>query len=594
MKSFRSIFLLFAMLVIGFGTARSQQFFTLALDGSDPSQTVTTPATGSGWAILSADKTRLTYTFAFARLTGTPTAAHFHYGSRGRSGGVAQTVVVTDNYVSGAWSNITSAQADSLLAGRIYLNIHSAQFPNGEIRGQVNPIAGVGYAIGLNGGNQSPAITTTGRGAGYAVLWTDSTLRYRATVTGLSANLTAAHFHNGAAGISGGVAQLITFSDSTTNGSWKLTATALDSLRMERLYMNVHTSTNPNGEIRGQVRNSIGQFFALAFDGSDPGQTVSTPGTGSGWAVLSADRTQLNYTFAYARMTGAPTVAHFHYGKTGTTGGVAQAVVAANNYVSASWNNITSAQADSLLTGRIYLNIHSAQFPSGEIRAQVNPVAASGYAIALNGNNQAPAVSTPARGAGYAVLWTDSTLRYRVTVTGLSANLTAAHFHNGAVGVAGGVAQAIAFPSGDSTSTGSWKLAATNLDSLRLERYYVNVHTTNNPNGEIRGQVRPPTILTTNVRQFATLDAARLNVRVTPNPVAELVTMSFALPQAGRVTMRIYDALGRAVSEAVEGAWAGGTTSAQFNVSGYNNGVYYCRITLGTGETTVQGFVVAR
>jgi hypothetical protein len=58
--------------------------------------------------------------------------------------------------------------------------------------------------------------------------------------------------------------------------------------------------------------------------------------------------------------------------------------------------------------------------------------------------------------------------------------------------------------------------------------------------------------------------------------------------------MRLYDAMGRAVSEAVEGVWAGGNASAQFNVSNLNNGVYYCRISLVGGETAVQGFVVAR
>ena len=65
---FRSLLLLFAMLVVGFGTARSQQFFALSFDGNDPSQPVTTPGTGSGWAILSADKTQLTYTFAFGTI----------------------------------------------------------------------------------------------------------------------------------------------------------------------------------------------------------------------------------------------------------------------------------------------------------------------------------------------------------------------------------------------------------------------------------------------------------------------------------------------------------------------------------------------
>jgi hypothetical protein len=340
----------------------------------------------------------------------------------------------------------------------------------------------------------------------------------------------------------------------------------------------------------GTVRSQ--QFFTLALDGKDSSQVVNTPATGSGWAILSADKKQLNYTFSFARLTSPVLFAHFHSGARGQTGAPIFTIPITDNYVSGSWTNITPEQADMLVRGRIYLNIHTTQFRDGEIRSQVNPVAGVGYPLALNGNNQNPPISTPARGAGYAVLGTDSTLRYRATVAGLSSTLRFAHFHHGPVGINGNVVETVIFT--DSTTTGSWKLSALNLDTLRMDHVYMNVHTANNGGGEIRSQVRPPTFLATSIRQFATLDATRLNVRVTPNPSAELVTMSFALPQSGRVTMRVYDALGRAVSEAVEGVWAGGTASAQFNVSAFNNGVYYCRITLATGETAVQGFVVAR
>jgi hypothetical protein len=41
----------------------------------------------------------------------------------------------------GTWQRseikLTDAQAADLLAGRWYVNIHTAQFPNGEIRGQL-------------------------------------------------------------------------------------------------------------------------------------------------------------------------------------------------------------------------------------------------------------------------------------------------------------------------------------------------------------------------------------------------------------------------------------------------------------------------
>ncbi len=341
------------------------------------------------------------------------------------------------------------------------------------------------------------------------------------------------------------------------------------------------------------------QFFALSFDGNDPSQPVTTPGTGSGWAILSADKTQLTYTFAFAQLSGRVTAAHFHYSKAGLrnptpTQSITVTDTSGNGYVTGSWTALTPAQADSLLTSSVYINLHTAANPNGEIRAQVNPIAGTGYVLGLNGANSVPPVTTAGRGAGYAVLWADSTLRYRMTFSGLTGPLTNSHFHLGAAGTAGAVVQNITFTPTDNTLSGSWKMSAAAIDNLRGERYYVNVHTAANPGGEIRAQVILPNITAVSVRQLATLDAARLNVRVTPNPSAELVTMSFAMPQAGRVSVRVYDALGRAVSEAIEGTWSSGAATAQFNVSSYTNGVYYCRITLGTGETAVQGFVVAR
>ena len=606
MKPFRSAFVFLAMLVVGYGSAFSQQFFSLAFDGNDVSQPVTTPATGSGWAILSADKSQLAYTFAYAKLSGRVTVAHFHYSKAGlRNPTPTQSITVSDTatsgYVTGSWAGLTAAQADSLLSGAVYINLHTAANPAGEIRAQVNPVAGTGYVLALSGANQNPVINTPARGAGYAVLWSDSTLRYHMTFAGLLGPVSNAHFHKGPAGTSGVVAQAIQFTatDNTLSGSWKLTPNFIDSLRRELYYVNVHTTVNPAGEIRAQVRNPIGQFFSLAFDGNDISQPVTTPALGSGWAVMNATRTQINYTFAYAKLSGRVTVAHFHYSKAGLrnptpTQSITVSDTATSGYVTGSWAGLTAAQADSLLSGAVYINLHTAANPAGEIRAQVNPVAGTGYVLALSGANQNPVINTPARGAGYAVLWSDSTLRYHMTFAGLLGPVSNAHFHKGPAGTSGVVAQAIQFTATDNTLSGSWKLTPNFIDSLRRELYYVNVHTTVNPAGEIRAQVRPPNFTAVSVRQVSTLDAVRLNVQISPNPSTEMVTMNFALAQSGKASLRLYDALGRAVSEAVEGVWAGGNASAQFNVSNLNNGVYYCRITLLGGETAVQGFVVAR
>ena len=107
--------------------------------------------------------------------------------------------------------------------------------------------------------------TSTGSGSGTVTLSADeSTITYSATVTGL-VDLTAAHFHNAAAGSTGGVVHTLAFTttDDVTwmvSGSWTtsdaeetLTSALVDELKAGNLYINVHTTASPGGEIRGQV-----------------------------------------------------------------------------------------------------------------------------------------------------------------------------------------------------------------------------------------------------------------------------------------------------------------------------------------------------
>ncbi len=74
----------------------------------------------------------------------------------------------------------------------------------------------------LTGDQENPAVTTSAAGTGSFTL-TDSGLEFNLTVEGLT--LTAAHFHNGATGINGGVVRGITsdFTGNTATGIWTST-----------------------------------------------------------------------------------------------------------------------------------------------------------------------------------------------------------------------------------------------------------------------------------------------------------------------------------------------------------------------------------
>jgi hypothetical protein len=68
-------------------------------------------------------------------------AAHIHEGVVGVSGPII--FPLSESYAgSGVWSTtvtISDAQLATLRAGNYYFNVHSAIYPNGEIRGQIRP-----------------------------------------------------------------------------------------------------------------------------------------------------------------------------------------------------------------------------------------------------------------------------------------------------------------------------------------------------------------------------------------------------------------------------------------------------------------------
>jgi hypothetical protein len=97
-------------------------------------------STGSGMLDASLDKQTnvLTWTVTYAGLTGPVKAGHYHGpASAGANAGVALGFSGSvESPIKGS-ATLTAAQVADVMAGKWYVNLHTAANPGGEVRGQV-------------------------------------------------------------------------------------------------------------------------------------------------------------------------------------------------------------------------------------------------------------------------------------------------------------------------------------------------------------------------------------------------------------------------------------------------------------------------
>ena len=107
----------------------------------DAAQEVTpNDSKGKGMADLTYDteSKSLTWTITFDGLTGPATVAHFHGPAEpGKNAGVALLIGQKPTSPAKGSAMLTDTQAADLMAGRWYVNVHTAANGGGEIRGQV-------------------------------------------------------------------------------------------------------------------------------------------------------------------------------------------------------------------------------------------------------------------------------------------------------------------------------------------------------------------------------------------------------------------------------------------------------------------------
>ena len=117
--------------------------------------------------------------------------------------------------------------------------------------------------------------------------------------------------------------------------------------------------------------------------------------------------------------------------------------------------------------------------------------------VPLTGAEQSPPVMTKGKGTAY-LTWDASTrvVTWHIDYSGLSSDATMSHFHNGANGAkCGGPVVIWITKKGSpvkSPITGKATLTPEQAQQLEAGGWYINVHSTDHPAGEICGQVVVP------------------------------------------------------------------------------------------------------
>lgn len=103
---------------------------------------VVSPATGTLTGDYNSNTNVLTYNINWTNLTADVSGMHFHGpASATENAGVLLPITPATTSATGSTSGtatLTDAQETDMLAGKWYANIHTSNFPAGEIRGQIS------------------------------------------------------------------------------------------------------------------------------------------------------------------------------------------------------------------------------------------------------------------------------------------------------------------------------------------------------------------------------------------------------------------------------------------------------------------------
>jgi hypothetical protein len=458
--------------------------------------------------------------------------AHIHRGLAGQNGPVEFILKLTQgtDANSGVFKpednvfELTESQIATLKNREYYVNIHTKTYHSGELRGQLVPEEATLFVANVFGSNQVPAIVSEGYGAVIAEL-TGDTLVISGSFAQLEGEFAAniaggAHIHFGVAGENGGIALHLNsnVSEDLKSGKFEaqnnkiaLNAEAKAALMASGLYVNIHTSVYNSGELRGQLTPQNQIVMRASLSGYNEYPYVTSLGKGLVIAEISGTELRVSGTFSGLNSPLNPNIAggvHLHVGLAGRNGGILTGLkptlsadgLSGKFIASENTFSLTSEQLLNILNREVYINIHTEENHSGELRGQLLNESQYFMNALLTGSQQVPQFITPGHGAvtfeisgNHAVLsgsFSEMDGAFNAAIAG------GAHIHMGQPGQNGGILTHLHTVTSEDLKSGSFPASmnrimmdANQKNAIKNRMAYVNIHTTLSPSGELRGNI---------------------------------------------------------------------------------------------------------
>ncbi len=245
------------------GEARAQVRFTgflnsiVAANGNSNVPPNNSLAFGFGFTELTANLDSMKTTMVLNGIS--PTAAAIRKGKKDEIGAVFfnQTPAAKPGFFETKYP-ISAADLTDFSENGFYLDFASADFPTGEIRGNMLNSLRKCYAFDLCGSQEIPKNNSTALGMGmFSVDQADCYFNFKTITDGLSGVPTAAGIFSGNDGAVGTKIYTIKKTIPLAEGIQALVTGEGQLVENQGTYLNISTAAFPDGEIRGQIRREL-------------------------------------------------------------------------------------------------------------------------------------------------------------------------------------------------------------------------------------------------------------------------------------------------------------------------------------------------